>query len=333
MGGDEVWLDVVECIGSSQGVLGTTAEVYRTRDILVRRSTGVCGELDVLLCGLCGAALADTTWAGIGGHYRSRNGKDHNVDWSEKQRARLLFEQSRGSLFAHATQWNPPLHPIAPIEGVPVVEAYRCGVVGCRARFVLAGATAGRRARHTAWREHHRTRHGSSEFGDRGRPPVASAAISRLDNLDALDDNGADGPWGPLVRVQRLFARGPYHEVRPEPSLSADQAPQTTVPTAALPGDDDKEDFALLFADLERHKATDEGAHAAVIPAPGPFVVDEWHRYIDFLEYLQRFNGIGRAWWQILPGRTPQSCGGGCIRWPDKPCRSATRRRRLLGGG
>jgi superfamily II DNA helicase RecQ len=283
---NDTFLDVVECVGSSQaGLQGTptpaTTQGQGPAPVLARRSTGVPGALDVLVCTLCGCGLADTTFAGLSQHWRPR-AKGHLITPEERHGARQLFEQSQGSVFVHATQWNPPREPLPPIEDVPIVEAYRCSVADCPVRFVPAGRETEQRAKHTAWREHQRVRHGLLEFGDCGRPPVASAMVARADNVDAWEDGGGHGdePWGPLLSVQRLFSRQPYHQV----SLESRRVPPAA-PTAAAPVDA-AADFGRLFADLEHHQAKDNKTMATVIPAPGDFTVDPWHRYINFAKYL-----------------------------------------------
>lgn len=283
--------EVVECIGSSQGGLeGTPAlaatEGHGPTPVLARQSTGIPGELDVLICTRCGCGLADTTFAGLSQHWRPR-AKGHLITPEERHGARKLFEQSQGSVFVHATQWNPPQVPMPPIHGVPVVEAYRCSVADCPVRFVPAGRETGQRSKHTAWREHQRVKHGLLEFGDRGRPPVASAMVARADNVDAFDGDGADEPWGPLLYVQRLFSRQPYHEVSLEPCHTQSTVPQPSASVTPAQAREAAADFGRLFADLEQHQAEEDKVQATVIPPSGDFTVDAWHRYIDFVKYLQ----------------------------------------------
>jgi superfamily II DNA helicase RecQ len=281
--------DVVECVGSSQaGPPGTPPPVATDGNgptpVLARQSTGLPGQPDVLVCTLCGCGLADSTFAGLSQHWRSRT-RGHLITPKERNGARQLFEQSQGSVFVHATQWNPPREPMAPIPGVPMVEAYRCSVADCPVRFVLAGRETEQRPKHMAWREHQRVKHGLLEFGDRGRPPVASVMVARADNVDALEDRGeGDEPWGPLLLVQRLFSRQPYHEVSLEPR----RPPLPIPPTAAIPAEA-AADFGRLFADLEQGQAQENRVQATVIPASGDFTVDAWHRYMEFAKYLHGF--------------------------------------------
>lgn len=180
----------------------------------------------------------------------------------QRQHARELFEQSQGRVMIHPTQWNPPETPIPPIPGVEVLDAYRCGVAHCPLRFVPAGQESKQQARTTAWREHQRVQHGSSEFGDRGRPPVASAMVARADAVNAGDSDGAGDAWGSLRQVQRLFYnKGPYHEVCLATLETQETVPE---PPAAewVQTVDAAADFRRFFANLQQEQAHENRARA-----------------------------------------------------------------------
>lgn len=286
--GDDVFVEA-PCQGSSQ------LETAPRQPPLVRTSTGVPGMLDVLVCTLCGHGLAGTTWNSISPHWRARSHKGTTITVAERASARALFMQSVGSVLADWSEWIPPHVPVAPVEHVLILQAYRCGVIGCANRFVPAGEAKGKRKDNSAWREHHRNKHGVSEFGGRGRPTAATALVARAqhsnqggagcnDDDDADDDAIAEGAWGSLRPVQRLFTQGPYHEVI---------VPQGTGPPPSRQQDDNDEAAAVIlgreFARLQREKAEDEQAIRAVIAGPRSLQADPWHRVSGFSRRLEGY--------------------------------------------
>jgi hypothetical protein len=186
------FVDVVECVGSSPGTLVESVQ-QRPGPVLVRQSTGLADGPDVLICTLCGRGVAFSTWSMLRRHWRARSHDGYLPTTEQRNDARQLFEHSLGSVFEHAAEWDPPHTPLPPIVGVEIVDAYRCGVADCPVRFVPAGPVYRRRPGTASWREHHRQYHGNSEFGDVGRPPVATALLARAEQ-GYPDQDSADGP-------------------------------------------------------------------------------------------------------------------------------------------
>ena len=209
--------------------------------------------------------------------------------------AKDTWEKHASHVIQRPEEWSPPSQPIPPLKHVEVQFAYRCRHEGCTVGFVVQSNALGRSTNH-AWREHQRNEHGCSEFDSVGRPPVSSALVSRARNRRG---EAYQEPWGPLLPVQRLFARGPFHQVEQptEPSRPLQEAEVSyehdenidpasynykteVVPAAASA-------FDQVFNRLTAIQLQEQEARLRHIAQPAEYQVDLWAREVGFSTRLQ----------------------------------------------